>query len=529
MIGSFMAFPCLREPATIFLNQIGYSLKTSPISPIFVQNFNMSQALVLLIVLIGYFSLLILISFLTGKDNSNENFFSAKRNSPWYLVAFGMIGSSLSGVTFISIPGVVGAGGVNQNFSYMQMVWGYLLGYMIIANVLMPIYYRYNVTSIYEYLNERLGLHAYKTGAAFFILSRLIGSSFRMYIVAMVMHQFIFTHYHLPFWLTVLISIFLIWIYTFRGGIKTIIVSDFFQTFCMVSSLILTIYFLSERFDTSFLGYFNKVLSSDYGKIFYFDAGWSDSNYFFKQVIGGMLIALVMTGLDQDMMQKNLTCRNLKEAQLNMFSFSMLLFFVNFAFLSLGAGLYLFGAQEGITLPAKSDQLFPMIAFNYLTGFGSILFLLGLTASNYASADSALASLTTSYCIDFLNFRTVKWDENKKKKIRTLVHLSFSLLIFLVIIIFYWLNNDAVINKVFQFAGYTYGPILGLFSFSILSKRQIKFNSWLPVVCIAAPLLTYYINEHSKSWFDGFTFGNLLVAVNGIICYLGLYLISSKK
>ena len=315
MIGSFMAFACLREPVTIFLNQIGYSLKTSPISPIFVQNFNMSQALVLLIVLIGYFCLLIAISFLTGKDNSNESFFSANRNSKWYLVAFGMIGASLSGVTFISIPGVVGAGGVNQNFSYMQMVWGYLIGYMIIANVLMPIYYRYNVTSIYEYLNERLGIHAYKTGAAFFLLSRLIGSSFRMYIVAMVMHQFIFSHYHLPFWLTVLVSIFLIWVYTFRGGIKTIVISDTFQTFCMIGSLILTIYFLSEKFDTSFLGYFKKVLASDYGKIFYFDAGWSDSNYFFKQVIGGMLIALVMTGLDQDMMQKNLTCRNLKEAQ----------------------------------------------------------------------------------------------------------------------------------------------------------------------------------------------------------------------
>ncbi len=489
----------------------------------------MSQPLQLLLLMIGYFLLLIVISSLTSKDNSNENFFTAKKSSPWYLVAFGMIGSSLSGVTFISIPGVVGAGGANQNLSYMQMVWGYLIGYMIIANVLMPIYYRYNVISIYEFLDKRLGLSSYKTGAAFFILSRTVGSSFRMYIVALVMHQFIFSHYGIPFWITVLISIFLIWVYTFRGGIKTIIFTDAFQTICMLGSLILTIFFLSEQLDVSIFGYFEKVLSSDYGKIFYFDAAWSDPNNFFKQVIGGMLIALVMTGLDQDMMQKNLTCKNLKEAQLNMFSFSMLLFFVNLAFLCLGAGLYLFVQQQGITLPPKSDQLFPMIAFNYLSGAGAILFLLGLTASNYASADSALASLTTSFCVDFLNFSKNTWTEQKKKFIRTWVHLGFSFCIFIVIVIFYWLNDDAVINKVFQFAGYTYGPILGLFAFAIGTKRKILYSIWVPIICIISVLLSYIVNVHSKEWLNGFTFGTLLVAFNALITFIGLMLISKNQ
>lgn len=491
-------------------------------------NSDMNQPVVLLILMLGYFGLLIGISFLTSKDDSNENFFIAKRSSPWYLVAFGMIGASLSGVTFISIPGVVGAGGVNQSFSYMQMVWGYLIGYAIIANVLMPIYYKYQVTTIYGYLDERLGIEAYKTGAAFFILSRTVGSAFRMYIVALVMHQFIFVHFGLPFWLTVLISIFLIWVYTFRGGIKTIVVTDVFQTFCMITAVILTISFLAKSMHVNFFEFFDTIRSSEYGKTFFMDSAWSDSNNFFKQVIGGMLIALVMTGLDQDMMQKNLTCRNLKEAQLNMFSFSMLLFIVNFAFLSLGAGLYLFVQQNGLTLPPKSDQLFPMIAFNYLSGAGAIFFLLGLTASNYASADSALASLTTSFCVDFLNFEKSSDSEKHKKRKRTWVHLGFSLLIFLVIILFYWLNNDAVINKVFQFAGYTYGPLLGLFSFAILTKRQIVWRKFLIWICIASPILTYVLNHYSPVWWNGFTFGNLLVAINGGITFLGLYLISSK-
>ncbi|NOT36990.1 MAG: sodium:solute symporter [Saprospiraceae bacterium] len=489
----------------------------------------MSQALMLLIILVLYFLLLIGISFLTGKDNSNETFFQANKSSKWYLVAFGMIGASLSGVTFISIPGVVGTQGVNQNFSYLQMVWGYLIGYMIIANVLMPIYYRYNVVSIYEYLNSRLGLSAYKTGAGFFLLSRLIGSSFRMFIVAMVMHHFIFSQFNFPFWLTVLISIFLIWVYTFRGGIKTIVITDVFQTICMIGSLILTIFFLAEQFDLSIYGLVQKVMESEFGKVFYLDTGWKDSNYFLKQVIGGMLIALVMTGLDQDMMQKNLTCRNLKEAQLNMFSFSILLFFVNFAFLILGGALYLFAAKEGIAIPAKTDQLFPMIAFQYLSGAGSILFLLGLTASNYASADSALASLTTSFCIDFLNFKTSEKSDNEKKKIRTYVHLGFSLLIFVVIVIFYLLNNDAVINKVFQFAGLTYGPLLGLFSFAILTKRKIVYHKLLPIICILSPVISYIIHENSKILFNGFTFGNLLVALNGAITFIGLLIISSRS
>jgi len=484
---------------------------------------------ILILILIGYFLLLIGISYLSTDDTSNDSFFSANRNSKWYLVAFGMIGASLSGVTFISIPGVVGAGGANQNMSYMQMVFGYLLGYLIIAQVLMPIYYKYQVTSIYEYLDQRLGISAYKTGAAFFLISRLIGSSFRMYIVAMVLHQFIFIHYHWPFWITVLMSIFLIWVYTYRGGIKTIVISDTFQTFCMIGSLLLSIYYISDRMDFGFWMYFEKIMDSEYGKMFYFEEGWSDPNSFIKQVLGGMLIALVMTGLDQDMMQKNLTCRNLKEAQWNMYSFSILLVLVNFAFLSLGAGLYLLAAKEGIAIPARSDLLFPTMAFEHMNIYATILFFLGLVAANYASADSALTSLTTSACIDFLNFKNDKRTEAQRKKLRIWVHLFFSLLIFLVIFLFYLLNNDAVINKVFQFAGYTYGPILGLFIFAVLTKRLIKFPFWIPLICIASAILTFLIDTYSKQWFDGFTFGNLLVAVNGLMTLLGLLLISKSK
>ncbi|MBK7233742.1 MAG: sodium:solute symporter [Saprospiraceae bacterium] len=484
---------------------------------------------ILILILIGYFLMLIGISYLSTDDTSNDSFFSANRNSKWYLVAFGMIGASLSGVTFISIPGVVGTGGTNQNMSYMQMVFGYLLGYLIIAQVLMPIYYKYQVTSIYEYLDQRLGISAYKTGAVFFLISRLIGSSFRMYIVAMVLHQFIFIHYHWPFWFTVLMSIFLIWVYTYRGGIKTIVISDTFQTFCMIGSLLLSIYYISDKMDFGFWMYFEKILDSEYGKMFYFEEGWSDPNSFIKQLIGGMLIALVMTGLDQDMMQKNLTCRNLKEAQWNMYSFSILLVLVNFAFLSLGAGLYLLAAKEGIDIPARSDLLFPTMAFEHMNIYATILFFLGLVAANYASADSALTSLTTSACIDFLNFKNDKRTEAQRKKLRIWVHLFFSLLIFLVIFLFYLLNNDAVINKVFQFAGYTYGPILGLFIFAVLTKREIKYPFWIPFICIASAILTFLIDTYSKQWFDGFTFGNLLVAVNGMMTLMGLLIISKSK
>ena len=344
------------------------------------------------------------------------------------------------------------------------------------------------MTSIYQYLGDRLGMTSYKTGAAFFLISRTIGAAFRMYIVALVLYQFIFIHFNIPFWITVLISIFLIWVYTYRGGIKTIVITDVFQTICMLAAVGLTLYYLAGRMNLGVVDFFQTVFSSEYGKIFFFEKGWSDSNYFYKQVFGGMLIALVMTGLDQDMMQKNLTCKTLKEAQLNMFSFSMLLFFVNLAFLSLGAALYLFAAQENIPMPTKSDELFPLIAFNYVSGAASILFLLGLTASNYASADSALASLTTSFCIDFLNYEKNDWSEETKRKNRTWVHFGFSILLFLVIVIFYIMNDDAVINKVFQFAGYTYGPLLGLFSFAILTKRKIRYAlmvTFIGLFCIS--------------------------------------------
>ncbi len=477
-------------------------------------------------IILSYFLLLILVSYFTGKDSSNESFFLAGRRSPWFIVAFGMIGASLSGVTFISIPGAVGAGGENQAFSYMQIVFGYLLGYTVIALVLLPLYYRLNLTSIYTYLQQRLGFFAYKTGAAYFLLSRAIGSSFRLFLVAIVLQRFIMDYYGIPFWLTVLITIALIWVYTFRGGIKTVVYTDTLQTFCMILSVILTIVVIAQAMETDFGGIVAMIRNSSYSQMFFFKGGWNDPNNFFKQFFSGALITIVMTGLDQDMMQKNLTCRSLRDAQKNMFTFSFILIFVNLLFLSLGALLYLYANNVGLEIPERSDQLYPTIAFQHLPPFAGILFVLGLIAAAYSSADSTLTALTTSFCIDFLDLYGKDWSEERKKRVRTLVHVSMSLLLFFIVLFFAALNNDAVINQLFKAAGYTYGPLLGLFAFGILTKRQIRDNWLIVAICIAAPVLSFVLDTYSAQWFFGFRFGFLILALNGLLTFLGLLAIS---
>ncbi|WP_323758062.1 sodium:solute symporter [Roseivirga sp.] len=468
----------------------------------------------------GYFLLLILISRFTSKGADSATFFTANKQSPWYLVAFGMIGASLSGVTFISVPGEVG----NSFFSYFQVVLGYVVGYIIIATVLIPLYYRLNLVSIYTYLEQRFGFWSYKTGSFFFMLSRTIGASFRLFLVASVLQIALFDSYGVPFWVSVLVTIALIWVYTFRGGIKTIVWTDTLQTFFMLSAVVVTIYILTKEMGIGVGDAITQIQESDYSKTFFFD--WNNKNDFFKQFISGVFIAIVMTGLDQDMMQKNLTCRSLKDAQKNVFWFTIALVMANILFLGMGALLYIYAGQNGIEIPTRTDDFYPLIALNHLGTFGGIVFLLGIVAAAYSSADSALTSLTTAFCVDFLNFE--KKEESVKKPIRLKVHLGFSVLLFIVIIIFNAINDSSVISAIFKVAGYTYGPLLGLFSFGLMTKLKVRDNLVLPV-CLLSPAISYLVDMNSAAWFNGFEFGFFILIFNAGLTFLGMLLISKRN
>ena len=476
--------------------------------------------IVVLIIIALYFGLLLLIAKFTSSHATTEVFFTAKRQSPWFVVAFGMIGASLSGITFISVPGEVG----NSMFQYFQVVLGYLLGYLVIGTVLLPLYYRLNLVSIYTFLDRRFGFWSYKTGAFFFLLSRTIGASFRLFLVAGVLQLAVFRAWGVPFSVTVIFTIALIWVYTFRGGIKTIVYTDTLQTFFMLSAVIVTIVIVTKTMEIPFFDLPGKIMGSDYSKMFNWH--WQSKYNFFKQFFAGAFITIVMTGLDQDMMQKNLTCRNLKDAQKNMFWFSIILVFANLLFLSLGALLYFYANEKGVAIPVRTDDLYPLLALKYFNNTTGILFLLGIIAAAYSSADSALTALTTSFCVDFLNFRDQ--DEAYKKKTRIKVHLAFSAIIFMVILIFRVINDESVINSLFIAAGYTYGPLLGLFAFGIFSKRPIN-DRFAPVVCFLSPLLSYVINLNSAAWFYGYKFGFEILILNGLLCYLGLFLISKRN
>jgi SSS family transporter len=481
----------------------------------------LSPSIIILFILI-YFAILIAISFFTGKDADNNSFFLANRKSPWYVVAFGMIGASLSGVTFISVPGWVG----NSQFSYMQVVLGYLVGYFLIATILMPLYYRLNLTTIYTYLKERFGNTSYKTGAAYFLLSRIIGSAFRLYIVANVLQITVFDKWNVPFEITVIITILFIWLYTFKGGIKTIIWTDTLQTLFMLLAVGLSIWLIGKDLGLGISEMIDTISKSKYSQIFFFD-DVNDKRYFWKQFISGIFIAISMTGLDQDMMQKNLSCKNLKEAQINMFSFSFILVFVNLFFLALGALLYIYAETKGIEIPKRSDDLYPMLAIQgYLNITVGVFFIIGLIAAAYSSADSALTALTTSFCIDIIDIKNKPID--KQEKIRKQVHIGISLVMALVIIIFRIINDDSVISAVFTAAGYTYGPLLGLFAFGLITKISIK-DKWVPIVCILSPIICYILNIYSKDIFFGYQIGFELLLLNGILTFIGLVLLNDKS
>ena len=481
---------------------------------------------IILFVIIAYFSGLFIISSYTKGKDDNATFFSANKESPWYLVAFGMVGASLSGITFISVPGDVG----KFEFTYFQVVLGYMFGYFIVALILLPIYYKLNLISIYEYLKERFGPTSHKTGAFFFFVSRIIGASFRLFLVAIVLQQFVFDSWNIPFEITVIISILLIWIYTYRGGIKTIVWTDTLQTSFMLISVILSIYLINESLDWSIFDFINSEELKNYDKIIVTDS-LLERNHFIKSFIGGIFITVCMTGLDQDMMQKNLTCRSLKDAQKNMIVFSIVLVIVTFLFMVLGALLFIYSKKNNIDIPLMNgipnpDLLFPEIALNSDLGIIiGVTFLLGLIAAAYSSADSALTSLTTSFCIDFLDLENKP--NNVQKKIRKQTHVLMSIILVIVIIIFKNYLNTNVIDGLLTVAGYTYGPLLGLFAFGIFTNYQIN-DKYVWIVALCSVLIVLFIGNIPSSSLGNYKIGYELLPLNGLITFLGLILIRRK-
>lgn len=480
----------------------------------------MSPTLILLIFVI-YVAMLFTITWVTSKKANSQSFFNGNKSSPWFVVAYGMIGASLSGVTFMSVPGWV----QDTQFTYMLMVFGNLAGYMVIALVLLPLYYRLNLTSIYTYLEQRFGFWSYKTGSAFFILSRLMGASLRMFLVIYVLQLFVFDAWDVPFWVNAMIFIILIILYTLKGGIKTIIWTDTLQTTFMILAVVLSVIFISRNMNSSIGGMFDTMRENNYLKVFDWD--WHSERFFLKQFLSGMFICIAMTGLDQEMMQKNLSCKNLKEAQKNMFTFSGILVAVVFLFLVLGGFLAIYAQSKGITVEA-TDDLFPTIALRYMGPVAGIAFMIGLISAAFPSADGALTSLTTSVSIDFLGLDKRKdLSEKKVTGMRYVVHLTIAVLFYICILAFSKLNNKAIIDEIFTIAGYTYGPLLGLYAFGLFTKRAVKDN-FTPFIAVASPVICYFLSEYSVEWFNGYQFGFELLLLNGLLTFAGLWAFSRK-
>ncbi len=481
----------------------------------------MNAPLILLVITV-YFALLFLVAQLTSRKVTAKSFFTGDRESPWFLVAFGMIGASLSGVTFISVPGEVGG----SYFNYFQLVLGYVPGYLVIATVLMPMYYKYNLVSIYAYLDQRFGFWSYKTGAFFFILSRTLCSSLRVFLVANVLQLVLFDYWGVPFWVSVAITVLLIWVYTFRGGIKTVVWTDSLQTFFMLASVGVSIYLISDELGIhSPAALISTVGESELSTIFNWD--WQSGKNFFKQFFSGAFIAIVMTGLDQDMMQKNLTCRNIGEAQKSMFWFTIILVIVNLLFLTLGALLYIYAEAKGIAIPARTDDLYPMLATQYFPALAAIVFILGITAAAYSSADSTLTALTTSFCFDFLDIEK-RYPEERQQSVRMRVHVMFTAIMFVVILL-----SGGSMTKVSStlsslVASYTYGPLLGLYAFGLFTKWQIN-DRWTPLVAILAPSIAFALSTYSQELLFGYKFGFEILIVNGLFTFLGLMLIRKNQ
>ncbi len=492
----------------------------------------MSPTLIILCIAL-YFGGLLLIAYITSRNSTADSYFLGNKSSPWYAVAFGMIGDSLSGVTYISVPGKVGAG----HFSYLQLVLGYFVGYFIISKVLLPIYYKMNLVSIYTYLETRFGRNTQKTGAFFFILSRVLGASGRLYLAAGVIQFFVFDQIqsvHVPFWLSVSVILALMLLYTYKGGIKTLVWTDTFQSLFLVLGVVLSIGVIISKMDIGFSKAISNVMSSEYSQTFFWD--WHKSNFFFKEFIGGVFIAVAMTGLDQNMMQKNLSCKSLGEAQKNIFWFSIVMVIVNIFFLSLGALLYQYYQTSGIAIPTNletgkiiTDKVFPNLALNHLGIVAGLIFIIGLTAATFSSADSVLTTLTTSTYVDIFEYdKNNTLSDATKSKRRTYIHIGFALLVWLVIIIFDILNQRAIIDTILMLAGYTYGPLLGLFTIGLFTKINLK-DKLVPIICVIAPVFTYILSNHVVKPMSTYEIGNELIIINAGITMLGLLFVKTKQ
>jgi SSS family transporter len=480
----------------------------------------MSAGLLFLFVII-YFAILLGVAKITGKNSNNMSFFIGNKNSNWMLVAFGMIGTSLSGVTFVSVPGAVG----KDSFHYLQITLGYLIGYLAIAYVLLPIYYKMNLTSIYNYLETRLGFNAYKTGASFFILSRTLGATARLYLVVKILQVFILDSMGVPFWGTTLVILAMILLYTYEGGVKTIVYTDTLQTSGMLLGLIICSIYILSNMHFSISDAFQAMQAKGIATVFNTDV--NSKTFFLKQIIGGAFVSLTMTGLDQEMMQKNISVKSLKDAQKNMVTIGISMLLVITLFLFLGGLLNLYAAQQNVT--AAGDALFPTLALQHMPPYLSIIFILALISALFPSADGAITALTSSFCIDLLGMqRNKEWDEAKQKKIRQRVHLSFAFIFLLIVMVFKWMDNKSIIDLILKIASYTYGPLLGLFAFGILTKRKLN-GQWVAFICILAPILCFVLEFYQKYLLGGFQIGQELLIINGLFTFLGLWLISSPN
>lgn len=471
----------------------------------------------------AYFAFLLTIAWRTSRQADNNAYFLGNKQSPWYAVAFGMISDSLSGVTFISVPGAVG----KTQFAYLQVVFGYVLGYAVIAFVLLPLYYRLNLTSIYSYLRGRFGGWSQRTGSAYFILSRTLGAAARLFLAASVIQKFVFDAWGIPFWLSVAAIIGLMLVYTYKGGIKTLVWTDTFQSAFLLLGVLLSIVAVSRHLGLGLGDLIPTVRGSPHSQTFFWE--WQEDSFFWKQFLGGAFIAIVMTGLDQNMMQKNLSCRSLKEAQLNMVSFSLVVVLVNLFFLAMGALLYAYAGAKGVALPEKADQLFPLLALQHLGTFAAIVFILGLTAATFSSADSVLTTLTTSFCIDILGMdRRPGMDEARKTALRHKVHLVFAGVLLMVILGFEAVGTESIIYAVLKIANYTYGPLLGLFVFGLACDWRVR-DRLVPLACVIPPVACYLLDANSAAWFNGYKFGNELLILNGLLTCGGLFLIRERR
>lgn len=482
----------------------------------------MSPLLILITILL-YFVFLFGISYYTGRKADNAGFFSGNRKSPWYVVAFSTIGAAISGVTFVSVPGMV----ATANFSYMQMVLGFAVGQFLIAFVLIPLFYKMNLTSIYEYLENRFGMSTYKTGAWFFFISKMLGAAIRLFIVCLVLQLLVFEPFHLPFILNVIFTVTLVWLYTFKGGVKSLIWTDSFKTFCLVVSVGLCIYYIASNLGLNFNSMVSMINGSDMSKAFFFD-DVNDKRFFFKQFLAGVFTVIATTGLDQDMMQKTLSCKNPRDAQKNMVTGGVLQIFVILLFLMLGVLLYTFAAANNVVLPAKGDEVFPFLATgDYFPAIVGILFIVGLIAAAYAAAGSALTALTTSFTIDILESPKTK-SEMQVKSIRQKVHVGMAIVMGIVIFVINILNNTSVIDTVYKLASYTYGPILGMFVFGIFTRRAVR-DRFVPLIAIASPVICFILDINSKAWFNGYEFSHERLIFNALFTFIGLMLLIKKK